>query len=479
MVNHPTLFNRHKINLLAIILTQAVAALVLFLYFSNINSYDTLLLSLFGLCCMGVALVIVVSSSSHPMASLGVWFSFILAIQHGGGWILEQIFTDKFYTRYIFFTNYNYTMAKSVALAGVGLLAFSCTYAYYFAQRGRNNLDAVCVAQTRNSTIDNIPWTIPLILGVGILFFQISGGLNMFMGASTTLYWIRSIFGYLSDIVIILISVKLFASRFKTWIIYLILIVLWGGYIFLIGQRQYIVGISLTTLVLSYKWRLTTVKARHLILLGLFLLSVMVGTIFLRDIYGRSTFTDMTLADRLTVMSETQTVDQSNLSSSLNFDLGYRLNTGNVLLGLMADLPRVDLFWVEPVTFSAISMVPNIIWTSKAQVILYDLPTLISIHYGLPRVNYIATFITTFYAIGGLPTLIFLAGLFGIMTAFLDIRLVKNTSILYLILAIGLGYGLLSIDHSIDLLFLSLRNALLFYLLLKLSMLIKSPARKH
>src|SRR5271157_5610717 len=117
MVNHPELFNRKKIYLLAFILTQAIAALVLFLYFSNINRYDTLLLSLFGLSCMGVALVIVVSSSSHPTASLGVWFTFVLALQHGGGWILEQIFNDKFYIRYIFFTDYDYTMGKSVALA--------------------------------------------------------------------------------------------------------------------------------------------------------------------------------------------------------------------------------------------------------------------------------------------------------------------------------------------------------------------------
>ena len=479
MQNSPGLTQRRKPYLLESALTLAIAALALFLYFSKISRFDTLLLCFFGLSCMGIALIIVVSSSSHPLASLGVWFTFILTLQHGGGWILEQIFTDQHYTRLVFFADYNYTMAKSVALAGIGILTFAYAYAYFNARRRRNNLDTDCAAQTRNSAIDNIPWAILLIYGSGILFFQINGGLNMFMGASTTIYLIRSVFGYLSNIVIILISVKLFTSRFKTRIVYLILIVLWGVYVFLTGQRQYIVGISLTTLVLAYKWRLTTVKARQLALLGLFLLSVMVGMNYLRDIYGRSTFINMTLSEQLAVISERQTVRQSDLNSSLEFDLGFRLNAGNIFLGLMADLPGVDVLWVEPVTFCAQTLVPNIIWTGKAQVFQYDLPHLISIHYGIKsNVNYIVTFITVFYAMGGLPMLIFLAGLFGIMIAFLDIRLAQNTSILSLILVIGLGYGLLSLDHSIDWLFLSLRNSLLLYLLVKLSILIKGVVRK-
>ncbi len=421
---------------------------------------------------MGIALVIVVSSSSHPLASLGVWFTFILAIQHGGGWILEQIFRDKFYTRYIYFTDYEYTIGKSVALAGIGLLTFACAYAFINAQRRKNNLDTDCAAQIRNPVIDIIPWSILLIWGAGFLIFENLGGMNLFSEKSTSIYLLRSLFGYLSEVVIILISVKLFASSIKIPIVYLILVVFWGGYVFLTGQRQFIVGISLTTLVLAYKWRLTTVKARQFALMGLFLLSVMVGMTYMRDIYGRNTFTEMTLPEQLTIMSEQQTVDQSNLNNSLEFDLGYRLNAGNILLGLMADLPEVDILWTEPVSFSLTSLVPDIIWTNKAQVFQYDLPNLISIHYGFIRVNYIATFITVFYAMGGLPMVILLAGIFGIMIAFLDIRLANNTSILGFILAIGLGWGLLAIDHSIDQLFLALRDALLLYLLIRLSMLL-------
>ena len=57
-----------------------------------------------------------------------------------------------------------------------------------------------------------------------------------------------------------------------------------------------------------------------------------------------------------------------------------------------------------------------------------------------------------------------------------DIQLTRNTSVLGLILAIGLGWGLLTFDHSIDALFLSLRDALLLYLLIKLSIILSDAA---
>ena len=145
MLNTPYLRKRNMVYLLAFSLTQAVAVLALFLLFSDIDRINTLFLSIFGLSAIGIALLIVVSSASHPQASLGVWFIVLLALQHGGGWLLEQIFTDQHYSRFIHYTND--TLAKSLVLAGIGLLSFSCTYALYNSFRRKKNLDANCAAQ--------------------------------------------------------------------------------------------------------------------------------------------------------------------------------------------------------------------------------------------------------------------------------------------------------------------------------------------
>jgi hypothetical protein len=258
------------------------------------------------------------------------------------------------------------------------------------------------------------------------------------------------------------------------------LILLWGGYIFLIGQRQYIIGICLTTIVLAYKWRLTLIKVKQLIMVGVFLIIIMVGMVYLRSLFGRTTFTDLTLTEQLSVMSTSPVVDQESLNNSLTYDLGYRLNAGNILLGLMADLPGVDMFWFKPISYSAINMFPNFLWNSKAQVYQYDLPHFISIHYGIKSdENYIVTFISVFYAMGGLPMVIFLSALFGLMIAYMDIHLVQNNSILFLVLAIGCGYGLLSIDHSIDWLFLNVRNSMLLYLLVRVTAYIKGSLKSY
>jgi hypothetical protein len=106
------------------------------------------------------------------------------------------------------------------------------------------------------------------------------------------------------------------------------------------------------------------------------------------------------------------------------------------------------------------------------------LPNSIAIHYGITDVNYVATYFTAFFAMGGLPMLIFLAGFFGIMVAFLDKRTAQNSSILGFIMAIGLAWGLLSIDHGIDLLFQSLRNSFLLYLLIIASVLVNRAFSK-
>ena len=249
--------------------------------------------------------------------------------------------------------------------------------------------------------------------------------------------------------------------------------ILWGIYVFLVGQRQYIVGIALTTFVLAYKYQLFTIKIKDLALWGGFLLTIMLGMIYLRTIYGRDTFTNMNLSEKINSFSTTTVNNVSDLKNSFMFDLGYRLNSGNIMLGLLSDLPGVNSLWIEPVTFSTVSLIPNIFWADKAQVYHYDLPNMIGDHYGLPVTNYITTFITVFYAMGGLPALIILCGFLGIMVAFLDFRLAQNTSILSLIMDIGLGYGLLSIDHSIDLLFTALRDSFLLYLVISLSILIK------
>jgi len=87
------------------------------------NTYVTcgpasVLLSFVGLGCIALALFISASSSNQPQASLGLWFTSILSVSHGGGWILTQIYGEQHYSSHFELTDE--MLAKAVALAGVG-----------------------------------------------------------------------------------------------------------------------------------------------------------------------------------------------------------------------------------------------------------------------------------------------------------------------------------------------------------------------
>jgi len=88
------------------------------------------------------------------------------------------------------------------------------------------------------------------------------------------------------------------------------LFAIWGGYVVLTGERQHVIAISLSTLVLASKWRLITATSRHFLLLALFLSSLILGMLYLRATYGRKVFTDMTASEMITVISEEKAVEK-------------------------------------------------------------------------------------------------------------------------------------------------------------------------
>jgi hypothetical protein len=468
MMGSPILRKKKRSYLLIIGLTQAVASLGLVLLFYEVAQITTLLLVLWGIISTAIAFFIVVSASSNPLASLGVWFIVVLALQHGGGWVLQQIFGEQHYSRFVNFGDT--TLAVALALSGTSLLIFSFTYSFYNFQRRKNFLNTNCAAKIRNPVIDQIPWFVIIVWLTGFVFFEFAGGMARVETFSGRIYVLYALFSYLATAMVVLIGIKLLASNFKTPIKYIAILVLWGGFVFFIGQRQYIITIFLVTLVLSLKWQVIIIKTRHIVLLILFVLSLMAGITYLREAYGRSIFF-MPVSEQFTILLEEQGIG-NKLPENLSYDLGYRLNAGNVLLGMVAEQTIQDFFWFEPVIYSAVKLVPGFIWTTK----LYDLsagelPRLISNHYGLPAIDYIATYVTVFYAMGGMHVLFFLSAFMGVFIAFLDLKLAESKSLLAFMLAIGLGLGLLAIDHSINILFLSLRNVLLLYVLLKLSIL--------
>jgi hypothetical protein len=469
MHNTIALHERKKFFLTGFGVAVTIAVLALVLFSLNLDQAMALLLSVLGVGSMAIAIYVVAASSIPIEASLGVWFVVLLALQHGGGWILEQIFTDQHYSR--FFSISEISSAKSLVIVGIGLLAFSSFYTYYISSRRKRGQGYVCASQKRNSTIDQIPWSILLIWWIGFVIIQLAGSVSSVFSSSAVIYITLSVFGYLSVPLVTLLSIKTLASGLKTSTSIAVVLILWLGFVFLTGQRQHIVGISLSTFVLASKWRLTDIRAKHLLLLLSFLLFLMIGMIYLRGIYGRDLFS-VALSDKLLILSEERSIDQDRLRSNLQYDLGYRLNAGNILLAQLVDQP--DLFWLGPVTYSMAKLIPGFVWTTKAQDVAGELPRLISDHYRLPVVDYIATYITVFYAMGGLPMLILLSSLTGRTIALLDIKSAHNANLLWLILAIGLGGGFLIIDHSINALFLSLRNSLLLYFVIRLSIVVRN-----
>lgn len=441
-----------------------IALLIIVLFVFNIENFNILLLGTFGLGCMALAIYIVGVASRTPQASIGVWFVIVLALQHGGGWILEQIFGDQHYSRIIYYTDQD--LALAVVLAGISLLVFASAYAYCMVSRRRKMKFSDCISPTRNNFIDQIPWFVLWAWVAGFIVFQFGGGFSSAIGNSGQAYVVRSIFGFLSGPLVILISIKILSAQFNFSRSFLLVTLTWLIYIVLVGQRQYIVAIALSTIVLTSKWNIVMIKTKHIFWILLFFVFITIGIAFLRDVYGRNLFLS-SFSDRIAILSNESSYEWLDVREGLVYDLGYRLNAGNVLLGLVADQPVRDLLWLEPVTYSATKLVPGFIWMGK-QDMVGELPLLIALRNNLPFTDYIATYVTVFYAIGGLPMLILLSAVFGALIALLDVKLAIDHGIFTIIFAIGIVGGVLSIDHSIDLLFLSIRNSLLLYVFFKI-----------
>lgn len=475
-LNNRALTNKNH-YLLPLFLSQAAVFLSLFFYFFQSSNITSFLLTLFGLVTMSIALLIVVSSCGHPQASIGVWFAAVLSLVHGGGWMLQRVFGEQHYSRIIEFTDN--TLARSVALAGTGILVFSFAYAFFNTQRRKKKENSVCAAQSRNSAIDQIPWSILFMWGVGVFLFEFNGGMNVLAKGTVISYIYTSIFGYLSKPLAVLISLKYLSIQRSLKKSLPVIFIFWFVFVFLTAQRQYIIVIALTSFVLFNKWNPSTAKIKHFILILLFLLVIGIGMAYLRAAYGREAFADMSVPEQIETMFNTKTVRSNDPKRTLEYELGYRLNAGNVLLGLIAETPIRELVWLEPIGYSALKMVPGLIWTTKAQDVVGELPRLISMHYGVSnKGDYIATYITSFYAMGRLPMLILMSFLFGVIIAYFDVKLAHETNLLNLFMAIGIGLGLLTIDHSINALFLSLRDSLILFLLIRLSITISDAFRQ-
>ena len=100
MLNEADFFRTKQRHLLAAFsLAMIVLILALFFNFYTTASPVPFLLSFAGLSSIVLALFMIVSSSPSPKASLGFWFTFVLSLSHGGGWILTRIFGEQHYSR--------------------------------------------------------------------------------------------------------------------------------------------------------------------------------------------------------------------------------------------------------------------------------------------------------------------------------------------------------------------------------------------
>lgn len=446
---------------------------VFFLVFVDSNMESTsAMLSFFGLSMIICSLVLVVGGHQKPLSSFAVGAISILALTHGGGWLLEYIFEDRHYTRYLQLTDYH--QAQAVAVGGVGLLLFSFTY--YITSSYVNKKIKLDKKQSKKLSarmlINQIPWSVLLVWILGIFFFRGQGDIFALDN-----YIVLSIFEYLAQPIIILTSLKILASENTIRINFLLILFLWLFYILLVGQRQNFIPISLCTLILANKWQLLTVTKKTLLVYVVSTAILLVGMIALRENFGRQTFTTLSLTDRIEIIfyQDATIVNDDSLINTLTYDLGYRLNAGNVLLGLVVEQPTREFFWFEPITYSFSKLIPGFIWTTKRVDTegIGELPALISNHYGLPRLDYIGLFTTVFYSMGGLHTLIFFAVISGYALTYIDIKSVLPQTLFGIIILVGFGNGILRLDNSIDALFLSLRDAFLLYVIIKVSAIIK------
>lgn len=462
--NHP----RH-LSWFLFLFSQSIVVIIILALLLDVDQSKSFLFGLWGLSSMILAILLVMWSSHPPLASFGMWYVILLVVQHGGGWILERIFTDQHYSRYVFYTDL--TLTRAIAIAGTGILSFALGYIYYNAIQRKRGQDVQCVSSKPNVlAISKISWFILVLWGLGIFLFRLTGNnLNIIQNNSVFAYISRSLFMFLAAPVIILISLKIIVSTTnarRPFTTLAVLLLLWGGYVFLTGERQDIIPISLSVFVLAAKWKLSTIRVKDWLLLFMFIVGISFGIVYLRAVYGRDILhTIIQESNQAPLSIEENNINQVN--TSLRYDLGYRLNAGNILLGLVAESPTHQWLWPEPVTYSLQKLIPGFLWTAKANLEIGELPRLIAFHYKLPDVDYISTYITTFYAIGRIPGLVLIGVIFGITVASLDVRLTRSTSILELALAIGISGGLLAIDHSIDTLFIQLRNVIFFYPVLK------------
>ena len=449
--------------------SQSIIVIIILALLLDVDQSKSFLLGLWGLGSMALAILLVMWSSHPPLASLGMWYVILLAVQHGGGWVLERIFNDQHYSRYIFYTDL--TLTRAIAIAGTGILSFAVGYVYYNAAQRKHGQNVQCISANPNIlAISKISWFILILWGIGILLFRLIGNdINIIQNNSGLAYISRSLFMFLAMPVIILISLKIIVSITNTrrpFTALAMLLLLWGGYVLLTGERQDIIPISLSVFVLASKWKLSSIRMKDWLFLFIFIVGISLGIVYLRAVYGRDiVHTIVQEPNQAPLRIDKNNINQIN--TSLRYDLGYRLNAGNILLGLIAESPTYQWLWPEPVTYSLQKLIPGFIWTAKANLEIGELPRLIAFHHKLPDVDYISTYITTFYAIGRIPGLVLIGVIFGIAVAFLDVRLTQSTSIIGLALAIGVSEGLLTIDHSIDALFIQLRNIIFLYLVLK------------
>lgn len=422
------------------------------------------ILAMFGFVGTIFAIRIILQNTGTPLASFGLIHVILFAVVHMGGWVLARVFEEQHYTPLLDVT-YT-TFAYGAASAGLGLLFFALGYAYV-SYSNQSGASFQTVKPDNSSGLDLINWNILLLWVFTIFAFEAAGGLAKYWGLEGAAnYFYRSFFAYMAPLTIILFSLKTLIQFESKKLSILIIASIMAFYFFMIGDRQDVPPIILTIVILSAKWNIGRSNGRYFLAIVIIIISSLAAISYLRASVGRG-YTKGTLGERIAfIFSPDQTTSQNNTVDAFRYDLGYRLNASNVLVGQLAEQKETDL-WFGPYVLAISKLVPGIIWPNKPELFPFELPRVIANHYELTPVDYISTEISTFYSTGGYPLLAGSMFLFGVIIHILDRRATKCSTLTCCILSIGMGSSILQMDHSIDGWFITFRDAVFLILILK------------